>query len=57
MEDEGAFSSSILQLPSTERSVSDMERHSWLKSGSRLEEGGNLEILSAQEIQLLKPAR
>jgi hypothetical protein len=34
-----------------------MERNSWLKSGSRLEEGGNIEILSAQDLRLLKAAR
>ena len=46
----------IWKLPAREMPLEEIERQSRLKAGSRLDEAGNLEILSAEEIRQLEAA-
>jgi WD40 repeat protein len=46
----------IWKLPAREMPLEEMQRQSWLMAGSRLDEAGNVEILSAGEIRQLEAA-
>jgi WD40 repeat protein len=44
----------IWNLPSRAMPLAEIRRRTWLKSGSRLDESGNIEVLSARELSQLE---